>query len=188
MKSYFQKPKGAIIKDLLYWIAVAGMVVIAATSPYFMRDLLRGWERSKRYKQKSVEAAFYRLRKEGIIRIERKKHKYVLSLTENGKQKAGRLQIDFFKIARPTQWDRQWRILMFDVRQIQRWKRDILRSFLRRLGFIQFQKSVWIHPFDCKHEVQILQKLLELDSNEVKLIIAIDIGEEEAYLCRRFKI
>ena len=176
------------MKDLLYWFLVAGMVTIVVSSPYFVRDLLRIWQKHKQYKPKSVESAFHRLRKEGLIMVERKGHEYSVSLTNKGKKRTDLLKLDALEIARPKTWDQKWCLLMFDVKQTQRWKRDILRSFLRRLGFVQFQKSVWIHAYDCRKAVKLLQELLELSSSEVKLVTAADIGEDDASLRRKFRV
>jgi len=77
---------------------------------------------------------------------------------------------------------------MFDVKQSERWKRDVLRSFIKRLEFIQLQKSVWIHPYDCKAEVELLQELLGFTSSEVKLLVAENIGKDEVKLRQIFKL
>lgn len=188
MNSYFQRPKGKIVKDILYWIAVAGIITIAATSPYFVRDLLRVWQRRQRYKQKSVATAFHRLRREGLVTLERKGHTYSVALTSKGQKKASLVQLDSLRILTPKQWDQKWRFLMFDVKQTQRWKRDVLRSFLRHLGFLQFQKSVWVHPYNCEKEVRFLQELLGLHSNEIKLITAVDLREDNLTLRKKFRL
>ena len=188
LKYYFRKPKGEIAKDILSWLAIAGVIAIAATSPYFIRALLRTWVKGKQYKQRSLETAFQRLRKEGSIAIERKRNHYAISLTQAGKKKAGLFQIDSLRILKPKNWDRKWRLLIFDVKQNERWKRDVLRSFIKRLEFFQLQKSVWIHPYDCKAEVELLQELLGFTTSEIKLITAEDIGKDETKLRQKFKI
>jgi hypothetical protein len=40
-KYYFYKPKSEIVKDILNWLMLAGAVYIAASSPYFVRNLLK---------------------------------------------------------------------------------------------------------------------------------------------------
>lgn len=187
-KYYFRKPKGAITKDILVWLATAGLIAIAATSPYFVRGLLRLWTKSKGYKQRSLETAFQRLRKEGAIAVEKKQGRYEVWLTKLGRRKAGMFQVDSFKIAKPKKWDGKWRILIFDVKQDERWKRDVLRSFLRRLEFVLLQKSVWVHPYDCGPEVEILQELIGLTQSEVKLIVADSIGKDEVQMRSKFKL
>lgn len=44
-KYYFKKPKSEIVKDILSWLAIAGAVYIAASSPYFTIRLLRDIKR-----------------------------------------------------------------------------------------------------------------------------------------------
>ncbi len=183
-----EKTKVEVVRDILRWVAIVGVVAISASSPYFIRNLLRAWSRGKRYKQKSVETAFQRLRKKGLIIVEKKNHEYHVSLTESGKKKTELLHIDSLAITTPKKWDGNWRVLLFDVEQAQRWKRDVLRGFLRRLGFVQFQKSVWVHPYDCKTEVELLQKFLGLTSREVKLLIVHDVGEDEKWLHKTFHL
>ena len=43
-------------------------------------------------------------------------------------------------------WDRQWRLVLFDLPNAQSTLRNRLRNQLRRLGFGWLQNSVWISP------------------------------------------
>lgn len=187
-KYYFRKPKGEIVKDILTWIALGGVVTIAVSSPYFVRNLLKAWPQGRRYKQKSSETAFQRLRKEGAITVVKKRHQYEISLTEKGRKKAGWLQINSLAISKPNKWDGKWRLLIFDVRQAQRWKRDVLRSFLRRLEFVPLQKSVWIHPYDCRAELDLLKEFLGLTPKEIKLLVVDKVVDDEERLRKKFHL
>src|SRR3989338_7873159 len=100
-KYYFRKPKSAIAVDILKWLAVAGAVSIAATSPYFALNILKGFSGGRKYERKKVCNAFYRLRKQGCINIQQKNHQIYISLTGEGRKKAGRFQIDSMKIKKP---------------------------------------------------------------------------------------
>ena len=44
-------------------------------------------------------------------------------------------------------------MFVFDIPEKLRTMRDALRDKLKRLGFFQFQKSVWIYPFECEEEM-----------------------------------
>ncbi len=62
------------------------------------------------------------------------------SLTEAERSSVGRLD-------QPVKnWDGKWRIVIFDVPESQRPVRDYIRSVLKRIGFYEFQRSMWIHP------------------------------------------
>lgn len=62
------------------------------------------------------------------------------------------------EIKRPEVWDSKWRIIAFDVAEEKRMWRNLLRSMLKRMGFEQIQKSLYIHPFDCRKEIEWLKK------------------------------
>lgn len=190
-KYYFRKPRSEIVKDILYWLAVAGAVCIAATSPYFGINLMRGVKRwlkyRKVYAKKRITDTFKRLQRQGCIAIERKGNQIYIRLTEKGKKMAGWLQIDALKIKRPKKWDGKWRIVIFDISQLKKFYREAFRGKLKELGFYPLQKSVWIFPFDCRDEVELLRDFFGLSQKEMRLIVAQDIGSDE-WLKQKFKI
>jgi len=191
VKYYFKKPKGTIAKDLLTWLALAGVVLVATSSPYFLRQLLRGWKQGQHYKTRSKEGAFYRMRNAGLLVVERKSSTYRVSLTEKGRKQVGWLQLDALKVKSPKQWRRSWYFLLFDIAQAERWKRDVLRSFLERLGFCLFQKSVWVHAHDCRPELEVLKEFLDLTAREIKLVVVADASlarEDSQKLQQYFKL
>jgi DNA-binding transcriptional regulator PaaX len=177
-KYYLKKPKSEIIKDILTILIVSGMVCIAATSPYFGTNIVKGFKKMKRYNKKKVYNTFYKLRKSGCIRIKSQKGQIYISLTEKGKKKAGWLQIDSLKIKRPRKWDRKWRLVAFDISQPRLLYREALRGKLKELGFYLLQKSIWVHPFDCRDEVNLLRDFFSFSEDEMRLIVANDIGRD----------
>jgi DNA-binding PadR family transcriptional regulator len=190
-KYYFRKPKSEIVKDILYWLAVSGAVCIAATSPYFGINLMRGVKKwlkyRKTYAKKRITDTFKRLERQGCIEIERRGHQIYIRLTEKGKKMAGWLQIDALKINRPKKWDKKWRIVIFDISQLKKFYREAFRGKLKELGFYPLQKSVWIFPFDCRDEIELLREFFGLSQKEMRLIVAQDIGPDD-WLKRNFKI
>ena len=178
-KYYFRKPKSEIVKDILLWLAVAGMVYVAASSPYFVLNLQRQFKRWKKYKREKISSVFSRLRKEGCIKMVKRNHDIHISLTEKGKKKAGWLQIDSLEIKRPKKWDGKWRIILFDISELKRLWRDAFRAKLKELGFHHLQKSVWICPFDCRDEIELLREFFGLSNKELRLITCEDIGEDD---------
>ena len=51
------------------------------------------------------------------------------------------------------EWDGKWRLVIFDIPEEIRKGRDALREKLRKLGFYELQKSVFVFPHECKDEV-----------------------------------
>ncbi len=178
-KYYFRKPKSQIVKDILSWILIAGLITLAATSPYFVINLLKGHKKWQKYPRRKVSDAFYRLRKEGLIKISQHNHQIFISLTPRGKARAGTFQIDSLKIPTPKRWDKKWRMLIFDIEELRKIYREALRGKLKQLGFYPLQKSVWVHPFDCQAEMDLLKDFFGLSDAEFKLIIAETIGDDK---------
>ncbi len=181
-KYYFRKPKSAITKDILNFLFIAGAVYVAASSPYFVVNLWKNYRKFGRYPQRKFSDSFQNLRRQGLIKIEKKNHQIYISLTEKGKAKAGWMQIDTLKIKRPKKWDRKWRIVIFDIAQLKKIYREALRGKLKELGFVPLQKSVWVYPFDCRDEINLLKNFFGLSDKELRLIIAQEIGDKKPLL------
>ena len=186
-KYYLKKPKSEIIKDILGWLLTSGAVCIAATSPYFSINLMRELKRWRKYKRREIYNAFSILRKQGCIKIKKDNHQIYISLTEEGRKKAGWLQIDSLEIKRPKKWDGRWRLVIFDIAQLKKIYREAFRGKLKELGFMPLQKSVWVHPFKCKDEIELLRKFFGLSEEEMRLVVAQSIGDESR-LRKEFKI
>ncbi|MEK7542294.1 MAG: hypothetical protein AAB524_01175 [Patescibacteria group bacterium] len=177
-KYYLKKPKPEITKDILTWLAAGGAMVVASSSPYFGTNLLRAFLGRKKYGRKKIYDTFSRLRRDGYIKVEKHNHQIYISLTEEGRRKAGRFQVNSLEIKKPKQWDGNWRIIIFDIVQPQRIKREALRGFLKRLNLYPLQKSVWVHPYNCKDEIGLLREFFALSEKELRVIVARDIGAD----------
>jgi DNA-binding transcriptional regulator PaaX len=169
----------AILKGLFY----TGAVAIAASSPVFARNIPRiiraiklDLQRKKR--EKAFKNSFYYLRKSGYIRFENKKGQIFISLTKEGKEKAKLCLIDNLKIMKPSKWDRKWRILIFDISDSHKLKREALRGKIKQLGMFQLQKSVWIHPYDFSKEIDYLRTFFYLSKKELQIIVTSEIEDD----------
>jgi DNA-binding transcriptional regulator PaaX len=180
-KYYFRKPKSEIVKDILIWLLLGGVFVVASTSPYFAQNIIKSFRRMKKYPRKKLRDTFYNLKKQNVINFYYKGNQLYMSLTEKGKKLAGWLQIDALRIKKPKRWDGKWRIVMFDIAQLKKLYREVLRGKLKELGFQLFQKSVWIIPYDCKDEIDLLKTFFGLTNKEIKLIIAEDIDNDSEW-------
>ena len=184
---YFRKPKSEIAKDILGSLIIGGIIAVAATSSFFIVNLIKGFKGIKKYPNKKVYDNFYKLKKQGLVDFYEKNNQIYISLTEKGKKKAGWMQIDALKIKKPKKWDGKWRILLFDIMETKKFHREALRGKLIELGFRLLQKSAWIIPYECKDEIGLLKSFFGLSDKEVKLVVAQSIeGEKE--LKERFKL
>ena len=56
------------------------------------------------------------------------------------------------KMAKRKKWDGKWRVIIFDIPEKLRGKRDLLRKELNNFGFMQLQRSVWAYPYKLPQE------------------------------------
>jgi DNA-binding MarR family transcriptional regulator len=110
-----------------------------------------------------VRRSLYRLERNKYVRIKRVgKLRYKLELTRKGKKLLRQHNFYEFKIEPKQKWDGNWRMFVFDVPERQRAVRDTLRDKLKKLGFFQFQKSVWIYPFECEEGMRYVCEFLSV--------------------------
>lgn len=106
---------------------------------------LYGWV-PPRYQKSNYFQTIYHSRRTGYIEKITKEGKPYLRLTPKGSDKVRR---DFSLFSwQKRKWDRQWRIVVFDIAEANKKTRDNLRAKLRELGFGMLQESVWITPYD----------------------------------------
>ncbi|TSC91246.1 MAG: phenylacetic acid degradation operon negative regulatory protein [Parcubacteria group bacterium Gr01-1014_2] len=98
---------------------------------------------------KKVGSGSYKLTKKGIKRINFSKF-FRLSLDKKEK-------------------DGLWRVVIFDIPEKQKVKRDLLRQKLKELDFKMIQKSVFVSPYICEKEILELCKILGL-KKEVSIL------------------
>lgn len=74
-------------------------------------------------------------------------------------------------------WDRHWRLVLFDIPNAQRLIRDSLRQVLQGMGFGWLQNSVWISPDPLPNTSSVLQNA-KVDVESLVLLQARTCGGE----------
>lgn len=91
------------------------------------------------------------LKRNGYLAVKKRDNKSFYHLTPKGKLEFLK-DLHLEKIFK-TKWDGRWRVVIFDVPESQRQKRDYLRKELRQLKFVQLQHSVYITPYPVTGEL-----------------------------------
>lgn len=188
-QKYFDNlsPSQKFLKGLL----TAGIICLAAQSPYFFPALWKDLQRRKSWRIRENEEkfrnAFYYLKKQGYLNIKKVNRQIYISLTEKGKKKAGKYQIDSLKIEIPPKWDGKWRLVIFDIPNDQGIKREAFRGKLKEFGFYLLQKSIWIYPHKCEKEIKLLREFFGLTTKYLRIITVEEI-EEDSALRKIFKL
>ncbi|OGZ10224.1 MAG: hypothetical protein A3D65_03970 [Candidatus Lloydbacteria bacterium RIFCSPHIGHO2_02_FULL_50_13] len=91
-----------------------------------------------------------------IEAIEHRDRTTELVLSTEGKRTALRYNLENLHIKKPAHWDKKWRIVMFDVPERLKKLRQTLHFHLKELEFYQYQKSVFVHPYECSKEIEFI--------------------------------
>ncbi len=132
----------------------------------------------KDIEKRALHRAIKNLYQSKLTNIEEKNDEtIILTLSEKGKEKILKYKLGEMKIPQMSKWDQKWRMVVFDIPESKKKIRDILRFHLKKLGFFEFQKSIFIHPFECKNEIDFLIEFYNIRPY-VRFITAEDIDNQ----------
>ena len=126
------------------------------------------------------------LRRSRLVVLKEKDGKFVVELTGKGKRKFKEIKIDELKNRKPADWDGLWRIIIFDIPESKKYGRAALRGKMKELGFYQLQKSVWVFPYECEREIELLMELFDIFPY-VNFIVATRI-KDDARVKKHFQL
>ncbi len=122
--------------------------------------MIREW---REINQRALREAIKKLYQSKLVDLKEKENGDIfLVLSENGKKKYLEYNLDTIKVKNPSKWDKMWRVIVFDIPEFKKKGRDALVLKLKQMGFYPMQKSVFIHPFPCKDEVDFISEIFEL--------------------------
>lgn len=170
---------------ILTTLKIGTIIAWAIMFPNAMRVIkLLGWLPTKRDPKYSFENAITRLKQKRLVKVVAGKES--LQITDKGRLFLWKLESKYLVLKKPSKWDKKWRLIIFDIKEQDRYHRDAVRVMLQNIGCIRLQNSVWVYPYDCE-EVVTLLKMNHKIGEEVLYIIAEKIEGDE-WLKKYFKL
>lgn len=138
-------------KSAAYYVITALVPYTEANLKLVFKPSLFFQELSKRsrYKERSLQNEYYRLKKDGLVEI------------ENGRPHLTNAGIGMLQLYEPVELVGAGLMVVFDIPEAERNKRAALRALLRQLKFVQIQKSVWMTKYECREYLK--AEILRLD-------------------------
>ena len=93
------------------------------------------------------------MKRRGWLKEVEKQGKKFLKLTDKGKLKALYQKLGKLIDSTKKPWDGKWRMAFFDIPEKGHRERDAIRGILKRVGFYQLQKSVYIYPHTIPNDI-----------------------------------
>ena len=136
----------AITISALPFIAMGGVV---------LGNVVQLLKISKRkYSKKQFDNSIHLLHRQKLIEFVKSNGGVTtVRITQKGESRLRSFSLELLEIKKPKKWDGKWRMVMFDLPVRYTKVRDALRFQLKKLGFVQFQKSVWLYPYPCFEEI-----------------------------------
>lgn len=164
-----RRKRQKIQETVLAVIGAAGVISVTMMAPNVLQALphLMGKDQYRlKFKAKS---ALGRLLIKGHVR---KNAKGLLEITEAGRrelliEEARRLEPAYTK----RRWDKQFRLVMFDIPQTRRRTRDRLREMMTAFGFLRLQDSVWVSPYDCEDLIALVKAELKVGKDIIYAVV-----------------
>ncbi|MBI5400516.1 MAG: hypothetical protein HZB12_00140 [Candidatus Yonathbacteria bacterium] len=173
MKHFTRNEIGEI---LLSTLLVVGFLTIAITAPNAVQ-LFKYFNPKNTKDRWKIKRSLAGLEERDLIKKQLVKGEEQYILTQTGKLRAMRYHLYSMRIAAQPKWDGLWRIVMFDIPENKRVARHAINLALKKLGCIQYQKSVFITPYPCTKEIDFVGKCFDA-RRYIHLITAKEIGHE----------
>ena len=126
-------------------------------------QILKYTKLGKKYSRKQIEGAYFNLRRGKFVEhVSLKNGKTIVRITTKGKSVLRSFSIDLIEIKKPKRWDGKWHIVIFDFPIRFKKARNAFREKIQEMGFIQLQKSVWVYPYKCEHEILFVADFFEV--------------------------
>jgi len=158
-----------ILKYLGIGILVSGILVCPNLAQlYSLIDPKRPHQRRR------IRRHITQMQKEGLIQ-KTNDIESPLIMTRKGRY---RLVYESLTIKTQNKWDGSWRLCIFDIPETHKVSRRVFSNKISMMGMHQYQKSVYITPYDCKEEIETVTTYVHVNKF-VRLIVASKIDGEK---------
>lgn len=103
----------------------------------------------------------------------------IVRLAEQGRKKFLKYDLESMSVDM-KKWDGKWRLIVYDIFSKKQSERKLFHRTLKRMKFLQLQRSVYLTPYPCHDEIEYLRQVCGI-GKEVLILIVKNIEHEEVY-------
>lgn len=149
-----------VIDKFLVSFGILGTAYLALVAPNSLAALEKPLTKllGRKQARDAKRIAQYMKDKKIIKVVSNQDGSYLVTLTEKGRRRAQKAYFDALTIPDEA-WDGKWRIFMFDIPEKYKPLRDFISFHVKRIGFVQLQRSVFVFPYPIDKFVAILNDI-----------------------------
>lgn len=165
------------VQHILLTAVGSGVFSMGALVENALRTLTAFKKDDRRYRSSYyVQNAIGKLQKNGLLRLDKKGSTSLARLTGEGERELEKYTAES-ETLKPKKWDGKWRLVIFDIKETKKGKRDRIRRNLVRFGFEKLQNSIWVYPYECEDLITLLKADCKIDK-EVLYIVSEKIPDD----------
>lgn len=174
-------------------LAIAGIVSLAVVAPNILAAVgavmkSSGRKPSRQDKITQTTRAFYYLKRSGLVKFSPTGKEILVSLSELGKKKFEKLNVDLTEVKKSLHWNGKWWQVAADVpTKNYRQGADRLRRKLKDMKFYPLQRTLWIYPYDPRKEIEYLSNYYGIGQFVTVMEIKRMDKQDEEQIMRFFK-
>ena len=120
------------------------------------------------------------LARQGYVSVGLLDSEKIFKITLKGKGRLKAYQVSEDGLSITDRWDGRWYLITFDIPESKKVARNQLIITLKKHGFVNYTKGLWLIPYNPDKLTASLRKQLGLKS-EIKLIVAQAIDNDSRY-------
>lgn len=182
MKREKQQERREMILGVLLAVGVITTAIVAPNAVQLFKYFIP--RNSK--ERGNILQSFSRLERRGYIKSTTRSGENYYALTATGRKRALQYQLNLTKITPSKKWDGLWYLVMFDVPEDKKQARRAVNLALKKLGCVQYQKSVFITPYPCKKEIDFVGEAFEIRKH-IRVVTAREVEGVES-IKKAFKL
>ncbi len=174
------------VQHILLTAVGSGVLSMDALVENSLKTLTAYKKNDRRYHSSYyVLNAINKLEKKGLLYLDKKGNMARVQLTGEGDRELAKYTAEA-ETLKPKKWDGKWRLVIFDIKETKKGKRNRIRRNLTKLGFEKLQNSVWVYPYECENFIAFLKGDCKIDQGV--LYLESEKIQDDDWLKKKFRI
>ncbi len=173
--------KEYILAGLGIGFVLGGSILLTPNFPIVLGGILKIIEEIKGVKVPKDKAVrvLKQLEKRQLIDLKRENNQVFVKVKDKNNVLIIKYSLrELLNLKKRKKWRGKWFLVVFDVPEEERKKRDYLRRFLKEIGFYPYNQSVYVFPYECEKEINLIKKIVE-GGKYISYIVAEKLEKEE---------